>query len=547
MTHTIRTRLVAAAIGLCLGPSAHAVCPADGATPFTAGPVNPNNGFAEYVQDSTGLALELCSVSTIDPVTGLPGNPPNCFFDPPQAGNPFSEQIGFGAEGFWWLAQADDAAFPAGLSAVLVMGAEAAFLTETPRDGDQFPFTRLRIRLDVPAVGFYRVTHPYGEQVFEVATLVAGQEVRESFDIEFAPDAVNQGRVGPWLSWDPAVPPLAPPGFIGDGLTSHAVIGSPCGTNFLRIEAFSDAALQVPLPINGGSNTVQTDLFTVQGQLFDGVLATPMVADRTSYSRDGATTAQVDVFTSGATTASVTFSGNPNVPAGALPLTGDGSGLFYSSELLDPNGNTVPATVTVAATDTTAPTDPTTLIRPLTDVVIITRAEYDLATQTLSVEATSSDTLVAPTVTVGELGLPVPVSEVMTVPPGRVTVTSSAGGSDAEAVLVVDGTDSDSDGVPDTNDNCTNVANGPNTFPAGDPRIQRDSNGDGFGNLCDPDFNNDGVVDAFDIPLFRTAFGSAAPDEDLNGDNIVDAFDIPIFRTLFGQAPGASCCGVPQP
>jgi hypothetical protein len=277
--------------------------------------------------------------------------------------------------------------------------------------------------------------------------------------------------------------------------------------------------------------------------------------------------------------------------------------------LLAPNGNTVPATVTVAATDITAPTDPTTLIRPLTDVVIIARAEYDLATQTLSVEATSSDTLVPQTLTVGELGLPVPVSEVLTVPPGRVTVTSSAGGSDTEAVLVVDSTDSDGDGVPDTHDNCPvnantdqadldldgigdacdpdidgdTVDNGLDNCPvnanadqadldldgigdACDPDIdgdnvdnaadnctlvantdQRDSNGDNFGNVCDADFNNDCVVDAFDIPAFRTAFGSAGPDEDLNGDNIVDAFDVPLFRNAFGKAPGPSFVGACVP
>ena len=44
--------------------------------------------------------------------------------------------------------------------------------------------------------------------------------------------------------------------------------------------------------------------------------------------------------------------------------------------------------------------------------------------------------------------------------------------------------DTDDDGIPTTLDNCTLVANAD----------QRDTNGDGYGNVCDPDLNNDGIV-----------------------------------------------------
>ncbi|MDP2323730.1 MAG: hypothetical protein Q8N51_06840 [Gammaproteobacteria bacterium] len=91
--------------------------------------------------------------------------------------------------------------------------------------------------------------------------------------------------------------------------------------------------------------------------------------------------------------------------------------------------------------------------------------------------------------------------------------------------------DADSDGVPDRSDNCTLV---PNTN-------QRDTDGDGYGNICDPDFNDNGIVDSQDGALLKAAFGSTAfPDRDLNGNGIVDSQDGAILKSRFGQAPGPS-------
>jgi len=56
--------------------------------------------------------------------------------------------------------------------------------------------------------------------------------------------------------------------------------------------------------------------------------------------------------------------------------------------------------------------------------------------------------------------------------------------------------DTDNDGIPDTNDNCTLVIN-----PA-----QIDSDGDRFGNYCDPGFDNSGVVNAADLSIVMTMF-----------------------------------------
>lgn len=88
--------------------------------------------------------------------------------------------------------------------------------------------------------------------------------------------------------------------------------------------------------------------------------------------------------------------------------------------------------------------------------------------------------------------------------------------------------DTDGDGITDDVDNCTLVANAD----------QRDTNGDGFGNVCDGDLNNDGIVNFVDFGLFRTAMASQNPDADFNGDTFVNFADYGIFRTLLGKAPG---------
>ncbi len=90
--------------------------------------------------------------------------------------------------------------------------------------------------------------------------------------------------------------------------------------------------------------------------------------------------------------------------------------------------------------------------------------------------------------------------------------------------------DADGDGVDDALDNCPKVANAD----------QRDSNGDGFGNLCDADLDNNGVVDALDITAFKSAFGSSGSnlDADFNGDGWVNTLDLAILKGQVGKAPG---------
>ncbi len=88
--------------------------------------------------------------------------------------------------------------------------------------------------------------------------------------------------------------------------------------------------------------------------------------------------------------------------------------------------------------------------------------------------------------------------------------------------------DADADAIPDSFDNCTQIAN-PN---------QRDSNGDGFGNRCDADLNGDCITNPIDLGIFRSVFFSTDADADLDGDGVVNPIDLGIFRSLFFLPPG---------
>jgi len=96
--------------------------------------------------------------------------------------------------------------------------------------------------------------------------------------------------------------------------------------------------------------------------------------------------------------------------------------------------------------------------------------------------------------------------------------------------------------VPVCSDNCIDMPNS-TLIPDAGGFSQRDTNGDGYGNLCDADFDGNGVVDPFDFSTLKSHFGSSsAPDQDLNGNGVVDPFDFSLLKKSFGQEPGPSSC-----
>ncbi|NNF15907.1 MAG: family 16 glycosylhydrolase [Gammaproteobacteria bacterium] len=91
--------------------------------------------------------------------------------------------------------------------------------------------------------------------------------------------------------------------------------------------------------------------------------------------------------------------------------------------------------------------------------------------------------------------------------------------------FIVDG---DGDGISDSLDNCSDVPNAD----------QIDADDDGFGNLCDPDLNNDNVVNFLDMGIFSGLFLSADPVADFNSDGAVNFLDIGLIQTMFLGTPG---------
>ncbi len=104
--------------------------------------------------------------------------------------------------------------------------------------------------------------------------------------------------------------------------------------------------------------------------------------------------------------------------------------------------------------------------------------------------------------------------------------------------------DMDGDLVGDICDNCREVANADQrdtNFDGGDenPRTAGEQH---YGNICDPDFNNDGVVGLDDYVAWRQHFRVSVPpaseDIDTNANGVIGIGDYVTWRRYFRNSPG---------
>ena len=416
------------------------------------GPYIPaNGGFAAWYQDSHGRTLDLClSKAVSSRVPGTPGAPtymcnllptPGVFDD----AQPVVFPTNFPDEAFWFTADGTIVDAARGINLAYGSAIEAAFAADEPIEGDQISFARVRIRVDVPTAGTYVITHPYGIEVFTVDT-PGRRAINMTRDIGIgAPktyDGALKGDIGPFLrSVNGPYTETNPVSggaeqFVGDPNLTEAVTGSPFNTNYIRIEG-------------PGGLDLRSTVFAVSGKLSTVVRPTPLITQRSTYSRKqgaSAPIAQQDVFVL-APPPPATVSLSSSTPA--LKLTeADTTGSWYVQNPVNP---TLPTTLQVTADNhlAIASSTPTTLPMALTDLVVIQRAEYSLSSGQLTLVATTSDETSPPALTatsgtgaaIGALSGSAAVKTLTTgispIPPAKVRVTSSNGGSDTEEVVIV--------------------------------------------------------------------------------------------------------------
>ncbi|QJC79082.1 hypothetical protein [Pseudomonas umsongensis] len=416
------------------------------------GPYLPDNGgFASWYQDSHGRTLDLClSKAVSSRVPSAPGAPtymcnllpaPGVFDDT----QPVVFPTNFPDEAFWFTGDGAIVDAARGIDLGYVSAVEAAFAAEEPKEGDQVSFARIRIRVDVPTPGTYVITHPYGVDVFNVDT-PGRRAINMTRDIGIGSpktyDGALKGDIGPFLrsvngpytETNPVTGQAEQ--FVGDPNLSEAFTGSPFNTNYIRIEGPNGLDLR-------------TTVMAISGKLSTVVRPTPMISERSTYSRkagESAPVAQQDVFVMAPPPpATVTLDSNSPV----LNLTeANTTGHWYAQSSTNP---TLPSSLQVTADNHLAipSSTPTTLSMPLTDLVVISQAQYSLNSGQLTIVASTSDETSPPVLTAtsgtgaaigalsGDGAEKILSTGITPIPPAKVTVTSSNGGTDTEEVVIV--------------------------------------------------------------------------------------------------------------
>jgi hypothetical protein len=399
------------------------------------GPVSQANGFPQWYQDSTGLALNACLPNAQELADGT------CLVTPDMLSNPggaISFPTNFPDEFFFYALDSSVVTVNGGRGSYRAR-IEGAFVNGGVAAGDQMVFARIRIRVDIATPGTFTVTHPFGVEVFpDVQPGPNG--INFTSDVGITAGAFSEALAGQITAFigpadapggNPLPPVLLPGGhtWLADPAVEGFITGSPFGTNFVRIDG--------PDIGGPGINSLQIDTFTVMGQVHTQPIPSPVEVTRATYRRDS-NSAQADVFAIGRKTA------GQGTLQPVLSITGTGilgtlmdrSGDFYFGQPTLRSPQELPASVVI----TNSADTPTSFTEAnLVDEVHINSASYNSANKTLLIQAVSSDTFATPTLTAlgwGPLNSGQLTVSNVAVPPAEVIVVSNFGGRAARMVDV---------------------------------------------------------------------------------------------------------------
>src|SRR3954470_4532271 len=366
----------------------------------------------------------------------------------------------FPDEFFYQQAGVDSLTSAGGESVLAELDLEGAFGAGPVKAGDQIVFARVRYRINAglqPDTD-YKITQPYGTDTVHTDASANGFFVTQDVGVATGDfSQVLKGRVGPFLQWapNPNNPADVPPtGYVGDGVTPHAVTGSPLNTNFVRIQGpgiggAAGATNPNPCPTTGPNaysgpvnDCIQGNNFVVVGKKSQtgGVDVT-----RATYERNATGgAAKVQVLANSKSSQDIVVRdgdnhGGPGRKIATTPLRADTG--RYMARVDGLAG--LPTTVDLVNRGDTPQTVKNVT---LTDKVNASAVYHTTASgggDVLHVQGSSSDGQLAPTsLTVDgfnkALGSAGSVDIATLAPPDQVTVKSSKGGS-VTVPLVIDG------------------------------------------------------------------------------------------------------------
>ena len=282
---------------------------------------------------------------------------------------------------------------------------------------------------------------------------------------------------------------------------------------------------------NGSTGCIKTASITLRDAVAPVVVTRPVTLQLNAAGTATLTAAQVDNGSSdncsiATLTVSPTSFTCANVGANTVTLTAT-----------DASGNTTSATAVVTVRDQVGPTvvtQPLTVLLNAAGTVSITAAQINNGSTDAC--GIASVTVSPSTFTCANLG-PNTVTLTVTDVNGNVstgtaivTVTvdfSTTGDNDLDGTPDNCDPDDDNDGILDINDNCPTQANS----------NQADNDADGIGDACDNDDDNDGILDGYDNCPFIYNPGQEDVDNDGMGD-ICDTVEINVSQAITPDGDG---------